>query len=79
MKAGVENAFVAGELLVRTSRYLVVLTLPVVCWLAAQECPTQALFAWAVQCGTDLLATRRTAARARASFGASPVPEDTLD
>jgi hypothetical protein len=79
MKAGVENAFVAGELLVRTSRYLVVLTLPVVCWLAAQECPTQALFAWAVQRGTDLLSTRRIAARARGRFGASPVPEGALD
>ncbi len=79
MKAGVENAFVAGELLVRTARYLAVVTLPAVCWLAAQECPTQALFAWAVQRGTDLLATRRTAARARGRFGASPATEDTLD
>ena len=43
MKGSVEYAFVARELIVRTKRHLVVLMLPLVCWLAAQECPTQAL------------------------------------
>jgi hypothetical protein len=42
MKAGVENAFVAGELIVRTGRHLVVLTLPLVFWLAGQDYPAQA-------------------------------------
>ncbi len=65
MKGGVEYAFVARELIVRTGRHLVVLTLPLVCWLAGQECPAQALLAWAVQRGTSLLTTRRTAALAR--------------
>ena len=78
MKAGVEQAFVMGELLVRTGRYLVVLTLPLVCWLAGQEYPAQALIAWAVQRGTGLLATRRTAARARALFDISAFPETRL-
>jgi hypothetical protein len=62
MKGSVEYAFVARELIVRTGRHLVVLMLPLVCWLAAQECPTQALLAWAVQHGTALLATLRSVA-----------------
>jgi diketogulonate reductase-like aldo/keto reductase len=79
MKAGVENAFVAGELIVRTGRHLVVLPLPLVCWLAGQEYPAQALLAWAVQRGTALLTKRRTGARARENFDISPLPEDALD
>ncbi len=63
MKASVEQAFVAGELLARTGRYLVVLTLPLVCSVAGQEYPAQALLAWVVQRGTALLSTSRTAAR----------------
>ena len=76
MKAGVEQAFVMGELIVRTGRYLVVLTLPLVCWLAGQEYPAQALIAWAVHHGTGLLATRRSAARARA-YSTSPLFRET--
>jgi hypothetical protein len=79
MKAGVEQAFVAGELLARTGRYLVVLTLPLVCWLAGQEYPAQALFAWAVRRGTALLATRRTVARVRVSFDTTTFSGDALD
>jgi hypothetical protein len=78
MKAGVEQAFVMGELLVRTGRYLVVLTLPLVCWLVGQGYPAQALIAWAVQRGTRLLATRRTAARARVSFDTTAFTGDVL-
>ena len=78
MKGGVENAFVAGELMVRTGRYLVILTLPVVCWLAGQENPAQALVAWAVQRGAALLTARRTAAHASENFDLSPLPQDVL-
>jgi diketogulonate reductase-like aldo/keto reductase len=79
MKGGVEYAFVAQELLVRTGRHLVVLTLPLVCWLAGQECPAQALLAWVVQSGTTLLTARRTVACAGANFDHSPLPQDALD
>jgi hypothetical protein len=74
-KKGHDDAF--GELYkrhqrkarpVRTGRHLVVLTLPLVCWLAAQECPARALLAWAVQHGRALLSTPSTAARARENF-----------
>jgi diketogulonate reductase-like aldo/keto reductase len=71
MKACMEHAFVAGELIVRTGRHTVVLTLPLVCWLAGQECPAQALLAWAVQRGTALLTPSRTAVRARENFDIS--------
>jgi alcohol dehydrogenase (NADP+) len=37
------------------------------------------LLAWAVQRGTALLTTPRTAARARENFDISPLPEDALD
>jgi hypothetical protein len=73
MKGGVEYAFVARELLVRTGRHLFVLTLPFVCWLAGQDNPGRMLLAWALQRGTALLTTPRTAARARESFDVSPV------
>jgi diketogulonate reductase-like aldo/keto reductase len=75
MKCSVEHIFVARELIVRTGRHLVVLTLPLVCWLAAQESPAQMLVAWAVQRGTGLLTTLRTAARARENFDSSPLPK----
>jgi hypothetical protein len=65
MKGSVEQAFAAGELIVRTGRYLVVLTLPLVCWLAGQECPGQMLLAWAVQRGMALLTTAKSSAQAK--------------
>ena len=79
MKGSVEHIFVARELIVRTGRHLVVLTLPLVCWLAGQEFPAQALLAWAVQRGTALLTTPRTAARAQENLNISALPEDALD
>ncbi|MFZ0523586.1 MAG: hypothetical protein WAN14_12525 [Candidatus Acidiferrales bacterium] len=75
MKGSVEYAFVARELVVRVGRHLVVLTLPLVCWLAGQDCFAQALLTWVAQRGMTQLA----AARARENFYTSPVPEDTLD
>src|SRR3954465_4849724 len=41
--------------------------------------PEQGLLAWAVQRGTALLTTPRTAARARENFDISALPEDALD
>ncbi len=41
--------------------------------------PAQVLLAWAVQRGTALLTTPRTAARARENFDISALPEDALD
>jgi len=41
--------------------------------------PAQVLLAWAVQRGTALLTTPRTAAGARENFDISPLPEDALD
>ena len=40
--------------------------------------PAQVLLAWAVQRGTALLTTPRTAARARENFNVSALPEDAL-
>jgi diketogulonate reductase-like aldo/keto reductase len=68
VRGSVEHAFVAGELIARTGRHMVVLTLPLVCWLAAQEYPAQALLAWAVQRGTALFTKPRTASRAKENF-----------
>ena len=65
MKGSVEQAYAAGELIVRTGRYLVVLTLPLVCWLAGQECPGQMLLAWAVKRGMTLLTTANSSAQAK--------------
>jgi alcohol dehydrogenase (NADP+) len=79
MKAGVEHAFVAGQLIARTGRHLVVLTLPLLCWLAGQECPAQALLAWVVQRSMALLATPQTAARAGENFDVSRIPADALE
>ena len=41
--------------------------------------PAQVLLAWAVQRGTALLTTPRTAARARENFNISALPEDAFD
>jgi hypothetical protein len=79
MKGGVEYAFVARELILRTGRQLVVLTLPLVCWLAGQENPARMLFAWALQRGAALLTMPRAAARARENFDSSSLAEGALD
>jgi alcohol dehydrogenase (NADP+) len=41
--------------------------------------PAQVLLAWALQRGTALLTTPRTAARARENFDISPLPQDAFD
>jgi aldehyde reductase len=41
--------------------------------------PAQVLLAWAVQRGTALLTTPRTAARARENFNISPLPKEALE
>jgi diketogulonate reductase-like aldo/keto reductase len=79
MKGSLEHAFVAGELIARTGRHLVVLTLPLVCWLAAQEYPAQALLAWAVQRGTALFTKPRIASRGRENFDISRLPAAALE
>ena len=54
---------------------------PVILAIAARvgKTPGQVLLAWAVQRGTALLTTPRTAARARENFDISPLPQDALD
>jgi alcohol dehydrogenase (NADP+) len=54
---------------------------PVVLAIAARvgKTPAQVLLAWAVQRGTALLTTPRTAERARENFNISALPEDALD
>src|SRR5882757_5585903 len=54
---------------------------PVISAVAARVGKTtaQVLLAWAVQRGTALLTTPKTAARARENFDISPLPEDALD
>jgi alcohol dehydrogenase (NADP+) len=54
---------------------------PVVLAIAARVGKTsaQVLLAWAVQRGTALLATARTAARARENFDISPLPDDAFE
>jgi aldehyde reductase len=54
---------------------------PVIMAIAArvEKTPAQVLLAWAVQRGTALLTTPRTAARARENFNISALPEDALD
>src|ERR1700752_832619 len=54
---------------------------PVILAIAARvgKTPAQVLLAWAVQRGTALLTTPRTAPRARENFDISPLPEDALD
>jgi alcohol dehydrogenase (NADP+) len=51
-------------------------------WVAMfnqRRTPAQVLLAWAVQRGTALLTTPRTAARARENFNISALPEDALE
>jgi len=54
---------------------------PVVTAIAARigKTPAQVLLAWAVQRGTALLTTPKSAARARENFNISPLPADALD
>jgi aldehyde reductase len=54
---------------------------PVISAIAARvgKTPAQVMLAWAVQRGTALLTTPRTAARARENFNISTLPEDALD
>jgi alcohol dehydrogenase (NADP+) len=54
---------------------------PVILAIAARlsRTPAQVLLAWAVQRGTALLTTPRTAARARENFDIAALPEDALD
>jgi alcohol dehydrogenase (NADP+) len=54
---------------------------PVISAIAARvgKTPAQVLLAWAVQRGTALLTTPRSAARARENFDIAVLPEDALD
>ncbi len=54
---------------------------PVISAIAARvgKTPAQVLLAWAVQRGTALLTTPRTAVRARENFDISALPQDALD
>jgi alcohol dehydrogenase (NADP+) len=54
---------------------------PVISAISARvgKTPAQVLLAWAVQRGTALLTTPRTAARARENLNISALPEDALD
>ena len=54
---------------------------PVVLAIAARvgKTPAQVLLAWAVQRGTALLTTPRTAGRARENFDISALPQDALE
>ena len=54
---------------------------PVILTIAARvgKTPAQVLLAWAVQRGTALLTTPKSAARARENFDISALPEDALD
>ena len=54
---------------------------PVISAIAARvgKTPAQVLLAWAVQRGTALLTTPKTAARARENFDISSLPEDAFN
>src|SRR5271170_7248749 len=54
---------------------------PVILSIAARvgKTPAQVLLAWAVQRGTALLSTTKTAARAQENFNISAIPEDAVD
>ncbi|NOW94547.1 aldo/keto reductase [Mucilaginibacter sp. SG564] len=54
---------------------------PVILSIAArvEKTPAQVLLAWAVQRGTAILTTPKTADRARENFDISPLPEDAFD
>jgi alcohol dehydrogenase (NADP+) len=53
---------------------------PVISAIAARvgKTPAQILLAWAIQRGTAVLTTPRTAARAKENFDISHLPEDAL-
>jgi alcohol dehydrogenase (NADP+) len=54
---------------------------PIISAIAARvgKTPAQVLLAWAVQRGTAVLTTPKTAARARENFDISPLPEDEFN
>jgi aldehyde reductase len=54
---------------------------PVISAIAARvkKTPAQVLLAWAVQRGTALLTTPKSAAQAKENFDISALPEDALD
>ena len=54
---------------------------PIIVSIAARvkKTPAQVLLAWAIQRGTALLTTPRTAGRARENFNISALPADALD
>jgi alcohol dehydrogenase (NADP+) len=54
---------------------------PVILGIASRvgKTPAQVLLAWAVQRGTALLTTPKTAARARENFNISALPEDAIE
>ena len=54
---------------------------PVILGIAARvgKTPAQVLLAWAVQRGTALLTTPKTAARAKENFNISALPQDAFD
>jgi aldehyde reductase len=54
---------------------------PVISSIAARVgmAPAQVLLAWAVQRGTALLTTPKSAARAKENFNISPLPKDAFD
>jgi alcohol dehydrogenase (NADP+) len=54
---------------------------PVITAIAARvgKTPAQVLLAWAVQRGTAVLTTAKTAAHSRENFDISPLPQDALD
>ncbi len=54
---------------------------PVITAIAAriEKTPAQVLLAWAVQRGTAILTTPKTAARAKENFDISPLPEDAFN
>jgi aldehyde reductase len=54
---------------------------PVITGIATrvEKTPAQVLLAWAVQRGTALLTTPKTAARAKENFDIYPLPQDALD
>ena len=54
---------------------------PVISAIAARvgRTPAQVLLAWAVQRGTALLTTPKSAARARENFDISPLPQDAFN
>jgi aldehyde reductase len=54
---------------------------PIISAIAARvgKTPAQVLLAWAVQRGTAVLTTPRTAARARENFDIAALPEDAFD